>query len=210
MSILFYDTETTGLPEWGKPSNDPAQPHIVQVAAGLCDMAGKPLESYTSIVRPDGWTIPQSVSELHGITTERAMDEGIPVVEMMDRFFEIWGKCSLRVAHNEPFDARMFRIGLKRLGREEMLEPWKTGERACTMRLGAKIMKKAPTARQERAGYLTNKNPTLNEAHRFFVGRPVEDAHTATGDVQAVRRIYFAIQNHEKAPEGELELDALD
>lgn len=35
--ILFYDTETNGLPLWREPSNHPGQPHITQLAAELCD-----------------------------------------------------------------------------------------------------------------------------------------------------------------------------
>ena len=35
--ILFYDTETTGLPLWSQPSEHPDQPRVVQLAALLCD-----------------------------------------------------------------------------------------------------------------------------------------------------------------------------
>lgn len=34
---LFFDTETTGLPLFEQPSEDPRQPHIVQLAACLVD-----------------------------------------------------------------------------------------------------------------------------------------------------------------------------
>lgn len=35
--ILVFDTETTGLPAFNLPAEDPSQPHIVQLVAILYD-----------------------------------------------------------------------------------------------------------------------------------------------------------------------------
>ena len=72
---IFYDTETSGLPLFKEPSEDPRQPHIVQLAACLVDLdTGQTVSSMDVIVRPNGWTIPDNVAAIHGITTERAMN----------------------------------------------------------------------------------------------------------------------------------------
>lgn len=34
--VYFFDTETTGLPQFKLPSNDPSQPHLVDLAAEGC------------------------------------------------------------------------------------------------------------------------------------------------------------------------------
>ena len=59
--ILFWDSETTGLPDFNLRARDPAQPHIVQLAAILTDDGGSVYESHNVIIKPDGWTITKEV-----------------------------------------------------------------------------------------------------------------------------------------------------
>ena len=76
MPILFYDTETTGLPDRKAPSDSPGQPHLVQIAAVLVDPETlEVLGRMNRIVAPDDWTISKEVSAIHGITHERALDQ---------------------------------------------------------------------------------------------------------------------------------------
>lgn len=51
--ILFVDTETTGLPQWNLPADDPSQPRVVDLAGLLCDADGKEVGRFESIVKPD-------------------------------------------------------------------------------------------------------------------------------------------------------------
>lgn len=77
--LFFYDTETTGLPDFKAPSEAPQQPHIIQLAAILVNPeTRKTISSMDVIIRPNGWTIPDDIAKIHGITTEHAMDVGIP------------------------------------------------------------------------------------------------------------------------------------
>jgi DNA polymerase-3 subunit epsilon len=73
MRALFFDTETTGLPLFHEPSEDPRQPHLVQLAAVLVDIdTRKTLGSLDLTIAPDGWEIPDDVVKIHGITNEHA------------------------------------------------------------------------------------------------------------------------------------------
>lgn len=109
--IIFYDTETNGLPQWNLPSEDPSQPHITQLAAELCDeRSGNTIATMDVLIKPDGWTIPEDLAELTGITTDRALAEGIDRADALRQFTEMWHRASMRVGHNESFDARMLRI----------------------------------------------------------------------------------------------------
>lgn len=198
---LFYDTETQGLPLFSEPSEHPAQPHIVQLAACLVDLdTRKTIASMDVIVRPDGWTIPAQVAAIHGITTEHAMDVGIPEAQAVDMFMSLWNGRT-RIAHNESFDARILRIALKRHvdPRDTNLaippsDEWKASRAECTQLLATPILKLPPTAKMRAAGRNHHKSANLGEAYEFFTGKKLENAHSALADVQGCMEVYFAIK----------------
>ena len=196
--ILFYDTETSGLPLWNEPSEDPRQPHIVQLAAILVDPETRQvLSTLDVIVRPNGWTIPDEVAGIHGITTEKAAALGVPESLALKMLLAMHEQCELRVAHNEPFDMRMLRIAIRRHLDDSaaMADAWKAAAGACTQRLSTPILQIPATDRMRAAGRFHYKSANLSEAHRHFFGVDFDGAHSALADVQACMRVYFAIQN---------------
>lgn len=193
--ILFYDTETTGLPDFQAPSEAPHQPHIVQLAAVLVEPdTRKALSSLNVVIRPEGWTIPAGVAAIHGITTEIAQDVGIPEGVALSAFLEMWNGRQ-RVAHNEPFDARVIRIAMLRFCGGYDADVWKQGPSQCTARMAAPICKIPPTERMVAAGRGHFKTANLTEAFRYFTGNDLEGAHNAMSDVNACIAIYFSIKD---------------
>lgn len=191
--VLFFDTETTGLPVWKEPSGSEVQPHIVQLAAELVDPDTREvIDSMNVIVKPDGWVIPPEMAEIHGITHEHAMEVGIPESEAVAMLVRMRAGAALRVAHNRQFDDRIVRIGLKRFfdvlgdgdpeGDKQPSEEWRGGEGACTCQQAKKAMG-------------VKKLPTLQEAHVALIGHEFAGAHSAMEDVRACKSIYFAIQD---------------
>lgn len=193
--ILFYDTETTGLPLFKERSDDPRQPHIVQCAAALVDSETRAvLASMNLVAKPIGWTIPDEVAAIHGITTERAEAIGVNETTVLLALLGLWAQADVRVGHNESFDARIVRIAIKRLlGDDELADRWKDGAAECTERMATTIMKMAPTARMNGG----NKMPKLAEAVEFFLGRELVGAHSAEADCVACMDVYFAIRDRE-------------
>lgn len=200
---LFYDTETTGLPLFKEPSEHPDQPHIVQLAACLVNLDTRlTIASMDVIVRPESWEIPAEVSAIHGITQEHAMDVGISESLAVEMFMELWAK-RLRIAHNESFDARILRIALKRLSLQvtgfpqdaDLSEVWKAGAAECTMSQATPICKMPPSDKMKAAGRFNHKSANLGEAYQHFTGKPIENAHSAMGDVKACMAVYFAIKD---------------
>lgn len=201
--IVVFDTETTGLPLFNEPSEDPRQPHIVQLGAVVVDIdTWKVLSTLDVMCRPEGWTIPDEVSAIHGITTEMASDLGVPESLAVEMLLDMVGQ-RLRVAHNESFDARLVRIACKRFFEPAQADGWKEGRAECTATLSTPILKIPPTAKMIAARRTHHKTPNLGEAYRFFTGKPLEGAHSALVDVRACVAVYRAIlegQTEARAP----------
>lgn len=205
---IFYDTETTGLPDFKQPSGAPHQPHIVQLAAAMVDLdARKTVQHMNVIVRPENWLFDQEAVDTHGITYEYAMDVGISEEEAVNSFLsmlEPHGSKPLqplfrrRIAHNVSFDDRIMRIAFKRYIDDEFADHYKKGPAYCTMRSATNIVKCPPTAKMRAAKRFHYKNPNLGECVQHFFNRPLEGAHDAMVDVQACIDVYFAIQDHGK------------
>jgi len=192
---LFVDTETTGLPLWSEPSEDPRQPHIVQLGALLVDLDERVVvDGLDVIVAPNGWTIPDEVSLIHGITHDYALAHGIPEADALTMLLALAERASLRVGHGEPFDQRIVRIALKRYRDDEAAEAWKAMPAACTMRASTSICCLPPTEKMvkaRRGGQF--KSPQLIEAYKHFFGEGFEGAHGALIDAARCMDVFFAL-----------------
>ena len=194
--IFAYDTETTGLPDFKARSADPIQPHIVQLAVLLFDDDGKEIESDCVIVKPDDWVIPEDMTAIHGISHERAMDEGIPEDEAVDLFLVRQARASIRVAHNESFDRRIMRIAMTRAGYErDMIQAVEGRKIYCTCNAATPIVNLPPTDKMIARGMTQPKSASLIECMKHFFDEELPGAHDALIDARACARIYFHLQS---------------
>ena len=181
--VLFFDTETTGIPDrsakWDVDFNE--YPRIVQIAW----MIGEHAESH--IIRPDGWEIPDDTVEIHGITTEYAMEHGEPFVSVIARFLDFATNAGLLCGHNIHFDTGIVKANiLRELGREfynanDVEQALYKGKRIDTMRSTMKWV-------DARNSWGKLKFPNLGELYaRCFPGETFP-AHDALADTKAVAR----------------------
>lgn len=193
MTYIVFDTETDGLPAWKLPSDHQMQPHIVQFAGILYSDEHQELEVHNHLVKPDGWIIPPNM--IHGISHERAMDEGISEKEVTDIYRQYLrlpeGSSFRSVAHNLSFDQKIMRIAMLRYGltRPE-IETLELVPTFCTMRHATPIVNLPPTEKMIAAGFNKPKTCSLSEAIRFFFNEELDGAHDAINDVRGAQRIY--------------------
>ena len=185
--ILIFDTETTGLPRsWNAPLTDAENwPRVVQLAWQLHRPDGAFISRGNRIVRPDGFTIPFNAVKVHGITDERAAQEGHPLEEVVKEFAEALGQTTYVMGHNVGFDVSVVGAELCRLGADPgmltslpVLDSKDAGTDFCKLPGG-------------RGG--AYKWPTLEELHQALFGESVAAAHDAAYDVRATGRVFFAM-----------------
>lgn len=115
--ILFFDTETTGLPEdYGAPTTDTKNwPHMVQLSWIVTDESGNELKAEDYIIWPCRWKIPAAATRIHGITQEHAKAVGVRVKEVLQKFMADFDEAVLVVGHNIDFDKSIVGCELERL-----------------------------------------------------------------------------------------------
>lgn len=187
MPLVFFDTETTGKPRSRSATLRDLDnwPRIVQVAWLLTDDHGREVNCQTMIVRPDGFTIPADATRIHGISTERALQEGVPLRSALTSLREAIEAADTVIAHNYEFDYMVTAAEYLRLS---MSDPFAGRRHFCTMKSGATVTR-IPGPRGD------FKWPTLAELHTHLFGGPPAIAHDALADVQSCARCYEAMRS---------------
>jgi len=103
---LFFDTETTWLPENYKAplSDSDNRPRAVQLAWLVYDENFKLLKEQNHIIKPEWFTIPRDAVNIHGISNARAKKEGHQLQSVLEEFLQDLNKAHTIIAHNISFD----------------------------------------------------------------------------------------------------------
>lgn len=189
---LIADTETTGLPKDYRDHTHPDTPHLVELAGLLAHDNGTLVNQLHFIIKPDGYEIPIEASNIHGITQERAMKEGVPLWFALWKFERLVTRAKSLVFHNHSFDRLILRGGHHRLG---LSHRFRGAQRVCTM--VASTQHCAIPKPNGRGGY---KWPTLTEATKHYFGEDLQDAHSAMADAMACKRIFFHMKANNLLP----------
>ena len=183
MKLLIFDTETTGLPRLKIPANiEPNNwPHIVSISWVILDSDTNQIEKRRSyIIRPINWTIPEESVEIHGITSEKALQDGVQLSSVVGEFLA--EQYDVLVAHNLEFDYNVLcnaiiwdlELPFKEFRKKKM----------CTMELSRNIC-------NLKTLFGKPKSPKLSELYEHvFKKKPSSvDLHNSIYDVQILTEI---------------------
>ncbi|WP_298892923.1 DNA polymerase III subunit alpha [uncultured Psychroserpens sp.] len=184
---LIFDTETTGLPKrWDAPITDVDNwPRCIQIAWQLHDEMGNCIDHQDYLVQPEGFNIPYDAEKIHGISTELAQEQGVPLREVLDKFNIALSKTKFVVGQNVTFDLNIMGAEFVREDLANQLQELPVLD-TCT-EYTAELCK-IPGGRGGKF-----KLPTLTELHQFLFNTPFAEAHNATADVEATTRCFFEL-----------------
>jgi len=191
--ILFFDTETTGLPT-KQLYTHPSQPKILQLGAALATQEGEILETINTLVKIGDTTINPYALAAHGISAERANTEGKEQAEVFAQFHDLAMASEALCCHNFNFDIKLFHITAAQLQEKLPDSDLMMSEIAdlpfyCTMQSTIKFCNLPfPSGRKGQ------KFPKLEELYRILFQEDFEGAHDAMADITATMRCYFELK----------------
>lgn len=182
---IFFDTETTGLPKnrYAEVTDLDNWPRLVQIAWLLYDISENQVLNRSFIVKPEGFTIPYDSTLLHGISTERALEEGLSLETVLTEFSEAITQAEFLIAHNMSFDEKI--VGAEFLRTKISNSLFQT-TRICTMT--------ASTEYCQIPGSYGFKWPTLSELYFCLFQSDFEEKHDASIDVIACAKCFFELR----------------
>lgn len=183
-TLLFFDTETTGLPKNWKASYKELNnwPRLVQIAWIIADNSGNIIEQNNYLIKPTAFSIPDDATKIHRISTQNAMENGHELQFVLNQFNTSVTKSDIIVAHNLNFDinvvaSEMFRSTVNSVIFDK--------DQICTMERTVEFCK-LPGA----YGY---KYPKLSELYQILFHSTFVEAHDASADIKATFKCFFEL-----------------
>lgn len=198
---LIFDTETTGLPKnWNAPITDTDNwPRCVQIAWQLHDELGQMVSHEDYLIIPDNYKIPYDAEQIHGISTDLAIQTGKSLKEVLELFNRALSKTKFVVGQNLNFDLNIMGCEFHRMGLETILNSIPVLD-TCTEKTA--LLCEIPGGR-----YGKYKLPTLTELYEKLFNESFQEAHNATADVEATTRCFLELIRKGHYSASELQVD---
>jgi DNA polymerase-3 subunit epsilon len=185
--VLFFDTETTGLPQfYNAPITQVNNwPRLVQLAFIEFYENGTLSAKHNYIIKPEGFSIPREATLIHRITIEQAQTEGHDLTQVLDIFADAITESSILIAHNFDFDRNI--VGAEFVRKEFDTKPILTKRSFCTMK-NKNIVNFCRISGKN--GF---KWPKLEELHYKLFNQKISDTHDASIDIAATAKCFWEL-----------------
>ncbi|MCQ2973990.1 MAG: 3'-5' exonuclease [Bacteroidales bacterium] len=109
-NIVCFDTETTGV--------DTQKDKIIQIAMVKFDRNNfETIDKLNSYIIPDGeWDIPQEAIDVHGLTKDFILKNGVPIKEIANKIINFFNDCDILTYNGNSFDVAILLNNLNAIG----------------------------------------------------------------------------------------------
>lgn len=200
MKYAVIDCETTSLPDYKKPADDPSQPRLASLGVVLVDAVSSDQKIASStassvvleekftvkieaehefLVKPDGWKMTPEAGAVNGLTDERLEAEGKPIAEVLAFYAGLIEAGYVVVAYGAQHDCKILRGEFRRAGLPDLFEQTKN---VCLMRAMQPL--KIPKA-NGKGGW-----PQLDDVLRFLGDKPEPRPHGALVGARCAFKVF--------------------
>ena len=205
-TIMFFDTETTGL---FRQSNIP---YMLQLSFILYDIKQKQIvKTYNEFIQiPTYVTIPEASIQVHGITQNQLDNQGIPIEQALTEFYHGYMNSSMIIGHNIQYDIQVIRAEILRnydkmieLGCKEpqyVFQPEYQEKNqmncVCTMQNTidyCNLLTESKTVNKDGSKRFYKKYPKLSELYYSIFKEQPKNLHDALEDVKICMQCYLEL-----------------
>ncbi|WP_435356946.1 3'-5' exonuclease [Emticicia sp. SJ17W-69] len=185
--IIFFDTETTGLPKYYNApiTQENNWPRLVQLAFLEYFEDGSLSAKHNYIIKPEGFSIPRDATLIHRISNQQAQTEGHDLTKVLDLFADAINESVILIAHNFDFDKNI--VGAEFVRKNFDTKPLLTKRSFCTMK-NKNVVNFCEI--QGKNGY---KWPKLEDLYFKLFKEKISNAHDASVDIQATAKCFWQL-----------------
>jgi DNA polymerase III epsilon subunit-like protein len=210
--VLFYDLETIGLIKTRFHDVKPEEQYylynnnkiydkgrVVQIGWLYMkefdyDYEIKPENISSKIIKPDGFTIPEDVIKIHGITNEIANELGIDIKKVLNKLKKILLDTEYIIGYNVFFDVNILLNELNRLDMQDCIDHiLKLKDKKRILCVGELSAKYSILNGWKRQGYRV---PSQSKVYNELFKKEIDGIHNAKYDICASIEIMYWIYNN--------------
>jgi DNA polymerase III alpha subunit (gram-positive type) len=178
---LFLDVETTGLID--EYETDPAMiPRIVTISWLVYNKSRERIDEKNYLIRCDGFRIPEDATNIHGITTEYSLENGVDLLPVLCELKQTIDDNKYTIAHNAEYDLLIIK---GEFYRQKIKFNLKKLNKICTM-LSSIEYCKLPSCYNNEYKY-----PKLSELYIKITGNEIINAHRSSTDTAVCAECFF-------------------
>ena len=177
---FVFDIETSGLVRKKDAHYHDTEAFDTARIVSICwllTQGDRIMEQSYFVIKPDGFQISPGAQEVHGISYEMAVNDGVPIQEMFAELLVSLEHVHSMISYNINFDVNVLRSELYRYGCQNIIEIINAKKHICCMLKAKEFLR-------------CDKFPKLADAYQKICMEELKNAHHAMSDSISCLKLY--------------------